>query len=76
LAEAEKKLLMYIVKGLIGLCSSLICILGWCLKTLIKQGKQKKFYKEICLAKTVKDEHELTVLRQTHDNYIKTGEME
>ena len=67
----ETELMKYIIKGLVGLCTTLIGILGWCLKTLLKRDKEKKFYKEVCLTKTVKDENDLMNLRQLHDNFVK-----
>ena len=42
----DTELMKYITKGLIGLCVTLVTTMGWCLKTLIRKEKEKKFFKE------------------------------
>jgi len=61
-----------IIKGLIGLCATLISILGWCLRTLIKRTKQKKFYKEKTLLSAHNDK-DLNILRTEHDKFVRGG---
>lgn len=68
----DTKLMMYIIKALSGLCTTLIGILGWSLKTLIKRGKEKSFYKEQAILKT-NTEDDLMKMRELHDKYIKGG---
>ena len=74
--QTEKKLMTYIIKGLLGIIATLIGIISYTIKSLLKTTKQKKFYKDVCLTKTTKDEHDLGMLRQMHDKYIKTGRLE
>ncbi len=68
----DTKLMMYIIKALSGLCTTLIGILGWCLKTLIKRGKEKSFYKEQTILNT-ETEEDLLKMRELHDQYVKGG---
>ena len=65
-------LMLAVIKGLIGLCGTLIATLGWCLRTLIKRTKQKKFYKERTLLSVYSDK-DLQILRADHDKFIKKG---
>lgn len=68
----DSKLMGIIIKGLVGLCSTLIGILGWCLKTLIRTSTEKKFYKEKTLIH-IKNADELKALKEEQKNYIKTN---
>ncbi len=67
----ETSLMKYIIKGLVALCSSLIAILGWCLKTLIKREKEKKFFKEMVML-DVNDEAQLKKIKALECEYRKT----
>jgi hypothetical protein len=68
----DTKLMTYVVKVLAGLCTTLIGILGWCLKTLIKRGKEKDFYKKSYFLKMDPKEN-LEDIKNLHDQFVKGG---
>jgi hypothetical protein len=69
----DTKLIMYVVKILGGLCTTLIGILGWCLRRLIVQGKEKKDYKDSYLYSIDPSKISLEEIRAKHDQYVKGG---
>ena len=73
----ETELMKYIIKGLVGLCSTLIGIIFFIIKALLKRTKQKAFYKEQTYLHT-KDENDVIELRKLHDLYVagKLGKQE
>lgn len=67
----DTELMRYIVGVLAGLCSTLIGLLGWCLKTLLRRDKEKDFYKKMVFTKVAHDEDDVFKIRQAHDQFVK-----
>ena len=67
----DTELMRYIVGVLAGLCSTLIGLLGWCLKTLLRRDKEKDFYKKMVFTKVAHDEDDVFKIKQAHDQFVK-----
>lgn len=68
----DTKLMQYIIKGLVGLCATLIGILGWCLKFLVKTSTEKKFFKEMVLTHLVQTPDDLKKIKALEEEFYKT----